>query len=158
MQSFATMSMQLTSGEGAVPSRGVQDGETPPVGAGLARKIAIVEDEVMVAWSLQTTAEDLGHEVIGVFASGEAALEVLAEEAADLLFIDVNLGDGIDGVETARRLRERQALAVLFITAYADAETRMRVAEEVPGAMLLRKPVLKGLLQEAITQLAETKN
>lgn len=112
----------------------------------------------MVAWSLQSTAEDLGHDVIGVFASGEAALEVLADEPVDLLFVDINLGDGIDGVETARRLRERHAVAVLFITAYADPETRARVADAVPGAKLTRKPVLRGLLEEAITELGATRN
>ena len=151
MQTSATMTMQLTPEED--PTAGATEKDACDAAAE-PKRIAIVEDELMVAWSLQSNAEDLGHDVIGVFASGEAALEVLAEEPADILCIDINLGDGIDGVETARRLRELRPTAVLFITAYADPETRSRVAHVVPGAKLLRKPILKGLLEEAIAELS----
>ena len=154
MQTSATMTMRIKPGEAATPGADEQQRGEPGPAAAAPVKIAIVEDELIVAWSLQSTAEDLGHEVIGVFASGEAALEILADEPADLLFIDINLGEGIDGIETARRLRDQRPIAVLFVTANADSETRARVAETVPGAMLLRKPVLASLLQQAIAQLS----
>jgi two-component system, response regulator PdtaR len=115
-----------------------------------AKRIAIVEDELMVAWSLESMAQDLGHEVIGIYPSGEAALAGLADEEANLVFMDINLGSGMDGIETARRLRNGSRVPILFISAYADPATRTRVQEAVPDAMLLGKPVSGSALARAI--------
>jgi CheY-like chemotaxis protein len=131
-------------------------GANPEGGEGGGRRIAIVEDEMMVAWSLETMAEELGHVVTGVFATGESAIEALSRDPPDLLFMDINLGGGIDGVETARRLRHAHPVRVLFISAYADEETRGRVREAVPDARLLGKPVRTLVLKQAIDEATGT--
>ena len=56
----------------------------------------------------------------------------------------------LDGIETARRLRHGSSVAILFISAYADRETRDRALDAVPGAMLLGKPVPTVALAKAI--------
>jgi CheY-like chemotaxis protein len=154
MHSFETMTMQLTPDQNQTPAHGEEERSEARRASVQPQRIAIVEDELAVAWSLQSTAEDLGHEVIGVFASGEVALEVLGEEQADLLFLDVDLGEGIDGIETARRLRERQPIGILFITGSPDAETRARIAKAIPDAKLMGKPVFRDALEETIAELA----
>ena len=154
MHSSATMTMQLTPDQNQTPAEGEEEASGARRALANPQRIAIVEDELAVAWTLQSTAEDLGHEVIGVFASGEAALEVLTDEQADLLFLDVDLGEGIDGIETARQLRERQPIGILFITGSPDPETRARIAEAIPEAKLMGKPVFRDALEEAIAGLA----
>lgn len=141
----------MTGSRPSSMSRGMA-GANPEGGDGTGRRIAIVEDEMMVAWSLETMAEELGHVVTGVFASGEAAIEALSRDPPDLLFMDINLGGGIDGVETARRLRQAHAMTVLFISAYADDATRDRVREAIPDARLLGKPVQTLILKQAIDE------
>lgn len=122
------------------------------------RRVAIVEDEIMVAWSIETMLEDGGYDVVGVYSSGEDALAALAGRTVDLLCMDINLGRGIDGIETARRIRSAQPAAVIFISAYSDAATRMRIRETVPEALLLAKPVTFASLQEAIRGLSKAEH
>ena len=121
-------------------------GREPPLG----RRVAIVEDEMMVAWSLETMVEDLGYEMVGIFPRGEAALAAITPDGVDIVLMDLNLGGGMDGVETARRLREADNVRIIFISAYADPATRARVTAEVPGALLLRKPVSAARLAQAL--------
>lgn len=153
---MSPMPAQLTTGgpPHTAPDRREDDarpGCSPPL------RVAIVEDELMVAWSLETLVEDMGHEVAGLFAAGEAALAALGRQPPDLVLMDINLGSGIDGIETARRLRAEHPVTILFVSAYADDATQARIAETVPGAQLLRKPVPAGLLEQTIRRLAETR-
>jgi DNA-binding response OmpR family regulator len=59
-------------------------------------------------------------------ATGERALELVAEEAPDLLVLDVNL-PGIDGFEVCRRLRETgDRTPILMLTVRGDEEDLVR--------------------------------
>jgi hypothetical protein len=49
--------------------------------------------------------QELGHAVCGIAARSEEAVQAAAELAPDIIFMDVNLGSGPDGVETAKRIR-----------------------------------------------------
>lgn len=138
---------------------------TPRSGAGAyfgaaktIRRVAIVEDELMVAWGLESVLEDLGYEVVGVFANGEDAVAALQDVAVDLVCMDINLGRGVDGIEAARRIRERQASAVLFITAYSDGATMARIHESAPEALVIGKPTTQAKLEQAISSLTGSTN
>ena len=119
-------------------------------GAEATKRVAIVEDEAMVAWMLESMLEDLGHEVVGIFPDGEHAIAALRHVEVDLICMDVNLGSGIDGIEAARRIRESQPTAILFVTAYSDIATKQRIQESTPGAVLVGKPTSLTALEKAI--------
>lgn len=126
-------------------------GRRPAVDAEFqSRRVAIVEDELLVAWTLEALLEDAGHEVIGIFSNGEDALSGLADQDVDVVCMDINLGKGLDGIQTASQLGAKQGSRIIFITAYADAATAKRAREAVPGAIMLGKPVSPQALQEAI--------
>lgn len=143
--------MQVHFSPPATPPRPPSD-RVDDVGATASptRKVAIVEDELMVAWSLEGIVEDLGHSVVGIFANAEAVLESLLTQPAELVLMDINLGGGMDGVDTARRIKAAYRIAIIFISAYADPAMRERVAKAVPGAQLLKKPVQVADLVAAI--------
>jgi CheY-like chemotaxis protein len=103
--------------------------------------VLIVEDELLAAWHVETLVQDLGHVVCGIAARGDEAVQAAANLAPDIVFMDVNLGSGIDGVEAARRIRSVKLVPVVFVTAYSDATTRQRIASAVPEAPILTKPV-----------------
>lgn len=125
--------------------------DDPGATASPGRKVAIVEDELMVAWSLEGIVEDMGHSVVGIFANADAVLESLLTQPAELVLMDINLGGGMDGVDTARRIRAAYGTAIIFISAYADPAMRERIAHAVPGAQLLKKPVQVPELEAAIS-------
>jgi CheY-like chemotaxis protein len=119
-----------------------------------SKRVAIIEDELMVAWSMETMLEDLGHDVVGIFANGEDALAGLRDETVDVVCLDINLGAGMDGIEVARRMRGTQPIAILFVSAYSDAATKLRIKEAVPGALLLQKPIAAETLKLGISEVA----
>ena len=79
-------------------------------------RILIVEDEMLVALEVEAILSDLGHEIVGIAADFDSAIE-LADQPVDLALVDLNLRDGLTGPQIGRRLGERDDVAVLFVTA-----------------------------------------
>lgn len=58
--------------------------------------------------------------VVELFDSGEKLLEAEKTEKFDLIFLDINM-KGIDGIETAKRIRQlSQEVFLVFVTAYVS--------------------------------------
>lgn len=121
-----------------------------------ANRVLIVEDELFVAWHLESLVHDLNFEVCALVPDGEQAIEQASDLDADLILMDISLGGRIDGVEAARRIRSERATAIIFITAYSDAATLARIKQEVPGAPVLAKPVSLERLRSAIASVLPT--
>ncbi len=68
-------------------------------------KILIVDDEEHVRAALKQVLERAGYEV-AVAATGNEGLELMQREGADLVITDVIM-PGIDGITTARKIREK---------------------------------------------------
>ncbi|HEY0011957.1 MAG TPA: response regulator [Allosphingosinicella sp.] len=81
-----------------------------------AKRILVVEDEPIVALSLQDTLEDLGFEVVGPAFRVAAALALARVEAIDAAILDVNMA-GEDSYGIAEALRAR-GIPYLFATGY----------------------------------------
>lgn len=111
--------------------------------------VMIVEDEVFVALHLEAMVESLGHTVAIIASNGQAALDAVAEAEPDLILLDVNLGDGLSGVDVAERL-EGRGVRIVFVTAYADAENRARMTAAAPACRILSKPVETHSLRRAL--------
>lgn len=59
--------------------------------------------------------------------NGESALELAQTTAFDVIIMDINLGDGIDGIETARLIRAMdgyQNVPIIAITANLSSDIR----------------------------------
>lgn len=140
------------------PTQFMAAGPTEPLsnsahGLGLKKqrlRALIVEDELLVAWHLEALFGDLGHEVCAVAAHVDAAMSDFADFQPDLVFMDVNLGSGPNGLEVARRLRSMRMVPIVFVTAYTDAKTRSEMAEAAVGSVVLGKPVSPGELAQAV--------
>ena len=93
------------------------EGETTVLGQ---PRIVIIEDEFFVAWDLQSMLRDLNFGPCEIARDAESGVDSAITHEAELLLVDVNLGDGPDGVEAVRRIREYRKVSVIFITAYND--------------------------------------
>ena len=67
----------------------------------------------------------------------------------DVVLMDVNLGTGIDGIETAARIKEHYNIPVVYITAFSDAELIARIRLTEPFAYVL-KPFEEAELHAAV--------
>jgi CheY-like chemotaxis protein len=121
-------------------------------------RILLVEDEFLIA---EWVAESLSEQGFAVRTVSNArdALGYLATARVDVLFTDINLGDGMDGTALARHAREMLPdLPVIYASArVAGLEPQQRVS----GALFVRKPydpeavgrIIAGLLDAAKTPL-----
>ena len=131
-------------------ARGVTTPNVVPV------RVLIVEDDSTVALDMSLSLEAAGFQVCGIVSNGAAALEQAAEAGPDIILMDVNLKEGLDGIETARELRSRRvAASIIFVTGLADPESSARIHAVNPSAYLV-KPVMPEELEAAIIQALKT--
>ncbi|MHC1699859.1 MAG: response regulator [Humidesulfovibrio sp.] len=112
--------------------------------------ILLVEDERIISLAMEMLIRKMGHRVGACVPTGEAALELLPGLRPDLVLMDIHLEGRLDGIETARLMREQGGPPVAYATAYTDAETRARAQATMPLAFL-PKPIgpadIKSLVQ-----------
>lgn len=85
-------------------------------------KVLIVEDEVMYAFDVQRFLAD--HRIpASVCHTGEEALRRMSQDPdIALVLMDLDLGTGVDGIETARRILEDHDVPLLFLSVHTEWE------------------------------------
>ena len=112
-------------------------------------RIAIVEDEFIVALDIKTFLLRNGYAIAGMFSSGEELLERFGEIKPDLILMDIKIHGKLDGVETARLVHERHRTPVVLLTANSDDETIARAKITQPFGYII-KPFDERELKTAI--------
>ncbi len=112
-------------------------------------KIAIVEDELIIAAKTSMELHNLGYEVTGVVSSGDEAISHIRDKMPDLVLLDVHLKGKMDGIDTAKEVKRIFDTAIIFVTANGDEATFNRAKETKPAAFIC-KPFNPVELQRAI--------
>lgn len=100
--------------------------------------ILVVEDERLIARSVEAQLRALGYTVVGSARNGEEAVRLADELRPDLILMDINLGHGIDGVQAADLIHQRQFVPVVFLTAHSDEATIQRAKVTEPYGYVLK--------------------
>lgn len=102
--------------------------------------IVVCDDHAVVRAGLLALLDSApGIEVVGQAATGEEALALSARLAPDVVLMDLQLGEGIDGVETTRRLTSAPGPSphVLVLTTYdTDADITRAIEAGATGYLL----------------------
>lgn len=115
-------------------------------------RILIVEDEFFISLNTEMMLAALGHEVVGIAVSADQAVMMAERERPDLILMDIRLIGARDGIEAAVEIRNRFDIASIFVTANADAQTRLRADAARPIAFL-EKPLTEQRLRDGLAQL-----
>jgi two-component system response regulator MprA len=89
-----------------------------------ARRILVVDDDPMVATTVQRVLRPEGYDV-DVALGGAQALEQARAHRPDLVVLDLMM-PGIDGLEVCRQLRANGNLPILMLTARSGTADRVR--------------------------------
>ena len=84
----------------------------------MAATVALVDDDRNILTSLSIALQSEGF-VTRLYSDGEAALKALIENPPDIAVCDIKM-PRMDGLELLRRLREKSALPVIFLTSKTD--------------------------------------
>ena len=80
--------------------------------------IALVDDDRNILTSVSIALQAEGFSV-RIYSDGEAALKAFAENAPELVVLDIKM-PRMDGMEVLRRLREKSQVPVIFLTSKDD--------------------------------------
>ncbi len=84
----------------------------------MSASIALVDDDRNILTSVSIALQAEGF-TVRIYSDGEAALKAFAENAPDLVVLDIKMPK-IDGMEVLRRLREKSQMPVIFLTSKDD--------------------------------------
>ncbi len=90
------------------------------------KRVLVVEDEPIIALATKTSLERFGYAVSTV-CSGEAAIETArSAPVLDLVLMDIDLGDGMDGTEAAAAILSERLVPVVFLSSHTEPEVVAR--------------------------------
>lgn len=101
-------------------------------------KVIVVEDESIVAEDIRRTLIKLGYAVPAVVSSGEAAIKKVEEHIPDLVMMDIVLKGGMDGIETAKQIRSRFNIPIVYLTAFSDEKILDRAKITEPFGYIIK--------------------
>ena len=110
----------------------------------------IVEDEALIAFSLEDAFADAGYQVSGPFSTCADGLAALGRAAPDLAILDATLRDG-SCLELARELRRR---GIPFLI-YSGRDAVEEYAPELDGIPWFNKPSPPDLMLSAAVALLD---
>ncbi len=91
----------------------------------MAQKILVIDDEKLIRWTLEQHLVKEGYDVVTA-ESAEKGLELLTENAPDLILLDNRLPE-MSGLELLEKLKApERGLMVIMITAYGMVETAVK--------------------------------
>lgn len=101
-------------------------------------KILIVEDEGIIARDIRQQLGELGYEAVGDTPTGEDAIVLTGQLKPDLVLMDIHLAGKLDGIEAAQAIRRQYGTPVVFLTAFAGAETLERAKVTEPFGYIIK--------------------
>ena len=124
-------------------------------------RVLVIEDEFIIADSIERHLRRHGHSVTAKPISYEEAVAAYRADRPDLALIDIRLSGPRSGIDFARYLNEQpQAVPFIFLTSQTDSATLDRAKETFPAGYL-SKPVqmasLLSTLEIAIHNFNEAK-
>jgi CheY-like chemotaxis protein len=119
---------------------------------GNKKRILIVEDERLLAVTLEERLERLGYDVLGRAASGEKAVEYAEKFEPDLIIMDIALEGEMDGITAVEEIHKKNEIPVVYLTASSDTPMMLR-ANRTKHSGYLKKPVRKDDLENTINAI-----
>jgi CheY-like chemotaxis protein len=114
-------------------------------------RILIVDDEPAITWLLSEGLAEMADEMASV-ASGQEALQLLADASFDVLITDYKMPD-MDGLILAEHVKRLQPqTSIVMLTAYGSEWLNKRAAE-VGIEHVLNKPVHLAEIRRLVSEL-----
>jgi len=117
----------------------------------MAKKILIVEDDMILSMVNRKYVELLGHKVAQAVRTGKDAIEAVKKHTPDLVLMDIRIEGDIDGIEAMEEIRKFSNVPVVYLTGNSEPVTKSR-AEATNMFAFCIKPIsmddLKAILNK----------
>ena len=134
------------------PDISVEDSVAGMIRENKAVSILIVEDELEVSDLVKRLYEKRGYNVSCAM-GGSSAIAMIKENNPDIVLLDLNLNDAIDGREVLRFIRKEKPLTRCIVVTGQDDEERIENIAALSPDDILIKPVLAAQLDAKVSGL-----
>lgn len=83
-------------------------------------RVLIIEDEFIIAQSIQSSLQKNGHEVCTIASTYSEALHILDNERPEIAIIDLKLKGSKSGIDLAEKVNQSYTLPFIFLTSSTD--------------------------------------
>ncbi|PKL60025.1 MAG: response regulator [Methanomicrobiales archaeon HGW-Methanomicrobiales-4] len=102
------------------------------------KSILLVEDDDIIARVADWRLKNLGYSVCGRASTSAEAMELVTNQNPDLILMDINIQGDIDGIDTAKMIKEGYNIPVVFVTSHSDGITIERAKSVNPDGFILK--------------------
>ena len=110
----------------------------------------IVEDVTIIARDLERILQNFGISNSLIINEGRIAIESSKLDTPLIVLLDINLADGISGLEVAKKLKEED-VPFIFISSFSDKKNK-QLAQDLDPIGMIEKPydesILKNMLED----------
>lgn len=114
----------------------------------IARRVLIVEDDLLNGLDLEDLVTSLGHSAIGPAVTPREAIDLAMQERPDLILSDIRLGDRPSGIDAVQEIRHRLNVPVIFVTGYPKYLNDRAIME---NSYVVAKPYSSRAMASCIT-------
>lgn len=122
-------------------------------------RVIIVDDDALTRTGVSSLIGSLGYEIVGVAKSVTEAISLTKKKAIDVAVIDLDLGDGPNGLDLANALlKTSPKMGIVFLTSHLDARFALAADSELPenSVYLIKNQVNdRGVLARALSEAIE---
>jgi two-component system nitrogen regulation response regulator NtrX len=116
--------------------------------------ILIIDDEASICESLSGVLEDEGYSV-NTAPSGEEGIRVMASETIDLVFLDILMPGGMDGIETLKRIKHHTPdVEVVMVSGHGTFDLALE-AGQLGARDFLGKPLSLDTVLATVERLTQ---
>lgn len=119
------------------------------IGAQVASRVAIIEDEPLIAMDLENLVEGLGHEVVGLARTRAEAVALARATRPGLVLADIRLADGSSGLDAVNEILESFGVPVIFVTAFPES---LLTGSRPEPTFLISKPFRAETVKAIVSQ------
>src|SRR5688572_18954522 len=103
-----------------------------------AKKIFVVEDDLIIQLFIEYTLKKIGLEVVGLARSCDETIKLLSNVKPDLILLDIGLVGDKDGIETAKIINADFKIPFIFMTGNTDESTLKRAKDAQPVGFIFK--------------------
>jgi DNA-binding NarL/FixJ family response regulator len=115
----------------------------------MQEKILIVEDDTIIAITIEGRLKQFGYRVVGRASTAQDAIQKAIEFEPDLVLMDIHLKGPADGIEAAETIYGIHNIPVIYLTAFSDENTLERAEKTSPFGYIV-KPFSDSTLKTTI--------
>lgn len=113
------------------------------------KTVVVVDDDKDLADSLKDQLESVGMSVVGVANDGKTGLDMIDSLDPSLVILDIKM-PGMDGIEVASVIQQKEPRPILFLSAYSDISFVRRAAKTGVFTYLVKPVSIESLLPSIV--------